>query len=70
MKKFIKKHRVLLTILLYAEIAFLPTEILLFYRNREFVDIGMLLTSFLIIIFTVPVYNIVKKYSDEKKGLE
>ena len=70
MKNFFKKYKSLLLILLYIEISFLPTQILFFYRNREFLDIGMLLTSILVIAFTAPVYNVVKKYSNDKKGLE
>lgn len=69
MKNFFNKYKNIIIILIYVEIALLPTQILLFYKDREFVDIGMLISAVLLVIFTVPVYNLVKRQSDKNKGL-
>lgn len=67
MKDFLKKNRTLITIIIMIEICLLPTEIFLFYKQREFIDLGLLLTSILFVIFTVPIYNLVRKYNKEKE---
>lgn len=67
MMDFFKKYRqpILITIILL--ICLFPTLFFAFYKNREFVDIGLLSTSILMVIFVLPMYNMAVKYSKAKK---
>ncbi len=70
MKKFVSRNKYLLIIFLVLEVCLLPTEILLFYSNREFIDLGLLLTAITIIICAIPMYNLNHKHQELKKALE
>jgi len=67
MKKFFVTYKLLIEIAVITLICLLPTLILVFYKNREFVDIGLLSTAILFVIFVLPIYNRATKYSKSKK---
>jgi hypothetical protein len=67
MKKFFVTYRLLIEIAIITLICLLPTLILVLYKNREFVDIGLLSTAILFVIFVLPIYNRGTKYSKSKK---
>mgnify|MGYP001153882151 CR=1 FL=1 len=64
---FFKKYKqpILITVILI--ICFFPTFLFAFYKNREFVDIGLLATSILSVIFVLPIYNMATNYAKMKK---
>ncbi|HHT38895.1 MAG: hypothetical protein RBS76_01930 [Acholeplasmatales bacterium] len=70
MKKFLEKHSTKVKVLLIIEACLIPFEVTLFYQRRNFVDLGILISAILLIAFTAPIYNIIKKQSDTKKGIE
>lgn len=67
MKDFFTRNKNLLLMFLILELCLLPAEILLFYKNREFVDIGLLLTAIFLIAFVIPMYNLLLKHNESKK---
>jgi hypothetical protein len=67
MKNFFETYRLLIEIAVIVTICLLPTLILVFYKNREFVDLGLLSTAILFVIFVLPIYNRGTKYAKSKK---
>jgi len=67
MMDFFKKYRQPILITIFLVICFFPTFFFAFYKNREFVDIGLLSTSILSVIFVLPIYNLAINYSKSKK---
>lgn len=67
MKNFFEKYRLLIMLFALVLLCLLPTLILAFYKNREFVDIGLLATAILFVIFVLPIYNMGTKYAKIKK---
>ncbi|MBM7453388.1 hypothetical protein JN09_000714 [Acholeplasma morum] len=49
------KQKHIYFIVLYLVICLLPTIFTLFYQGREFVDLGLLITTILIVIFVLPI---------------
>ena len=70
MKNFFQKYRLLIMIFVVVLICLLPTLILAFYKNREFIDIGLLATAILFVIFVLPIYNMGTEYAKIKKERE
>ena len=68
MNNFFVRNKYMLFLLLVLEICFLPTEILIFYSNREFVDLGLLITAIAIIVMAIPMYNLNRKHQEVKKA--
>ena len=70
MKQFLSKYRVAITIAIIIEVCLIPFQVLLFYQNREFVDLGMLISAILLIIVVVPIYNLVKRNTKMEKDIK
>jgi hypothetical protein len=70
MNNFLSRNKYLIFLFLVLELCLLPTEILLFYSNREFVDFGLLFTAIAIIIMSIPMYNLNYKHKEAKKAYE
>jgi uncharacterized membrane protein (DUF373 family) len=68
MKDFLKKHGQLILAIAFIEICLLPTEFTLFYDNRAFIDLGLLLTAVLFVIFIIPIYNAIGRYLEARKS--
>jgi hypothetical protein len=66
MKEFYKKNKYLVQIILLLTISLFPTIFTLFYKKRLFVDLGLLITSILLIILTIPIYTLIKKGNKDK----
>lgn len=64
---FFKKYLQPILISIILLICIFPTIFLAFYKNREFVDIGLLSTAILLVIFVLPMYNMAINYSKAKK---
>lgn len=69
MKDFLKKYKVPIIIVIIIEICLIPFEVLLFYQNRDFVDLGMLISAILLIIVVVPIYNLIKRNTKMEKEI-
>jgi hypothetical protein len=69
MKDFVARNKYILYIVLILELCLIPTQITLFYSNREFIDLGLLFTAIGIIICAIPIYNLNKKNKELKKEL-
>lgn len=69
MKDFFKKYKVPIIIVIIIEICLIPFEVLLFYQNRDFVDLGMLISAILLIIVVVPIYNLIKRNTKMEKEI-
>ncbi len=67
MKNFLQKHGQLVKTIIFVEICLLPTEFTLFYENRNFIDLGLLITAVLFVIFVIPIYNAIGKYLENLK---
>lgn len=67
MSNKIKEFRDLIFIIVAGIICVLPTLVTLFYKKRHFVDLGLLLTAILFVIFIIPIYQARKRIIESKK---
>ncbi|MFA6800891.1 MAG: hypothetical protein WCR19_02140 [Acholeplasmataceae bacterium] len=67
MKKFIARNKYMLYLFIILEVGLLPAEILFFYKNREFIDLGLLISAILIIALSIPMFNMNRKHKEARK---
>lgn len=67
MKNFLKTNKDLILAISYIVIALIPTIITAFVKGRIYVDLGLLLTAILTIIFIVPIVNAFKRNANKSK---
>lgn len=66
-KQFWAHYGSLTKMILLIVLCILPTVVLLFYQNRAFIDIGLLLTSILFVAFILPINKQRKKFLENRK---
>jgi len=66
-KQFWAHYGSLTKMVLLIVLCILPTVVLLFYQNREFIDIGLLLTSILFVAFILPINKQRKIFLENRK---
>lgn len=66
-KQFWAHYGSLTKMILLIVLCIFPTVVLLFYQNRAFIDIGLLLTSILFVAFILPINKQRKKFLENRK---
>ena len=67
MKDFFKNYKYLIYVGIMVVICLLPSFFFFFYKERTYIDAGLLFTALFFIIFVIPIYNNFSRHLEYKK---